>query len=220
MCPIFFSPSMTDETLATSLVKSEDRLLERAHARSELPTGLLPRNRALDRVIGRVWSLAQRAARDASLDTREELLDGDVGLEVEVLCRQALSIVALARSNLVDRLQKLTAVRTTTREEIHRRLARAEDRMREEFDRTLSLAVLARTAHMSPWHFARRFSEFHGMPPHRFLTRLRMARARTLIEQTEMPLSEIARACGYSSTTTFVRKCKAEWGHTPGALRA
>jgi AraC family transcriptional regulator len=56
---------------------------------------------------------------------------------------------------------------------------------------------MAAIACMSEFHFCRQFRLATGESPHAFLTRLRMERARRLLQHTDMPLRELSRAVGY-----------------------
>jgi transcriptional regulator GlxA family with amidase domain len=48
---------------------------------------------------------------------------------------------------------------------------------------------------------------------------LRLERARQLARQTDLPLSEIAAACGFVSSSHFSRTYRAAFGLAPGADR-
>ena len=58
---------------------------------------------------------------------------------------------------------------------------------------------------MSPRNFARVFSREVGMTPAAYVEALRLERARTLLETTEMQLEEIARRCGFGTVETIRR---------------
>ncbi|MCA1791780.1 MAG: AraC family transcriptional regulator, partial [Thioalkalivibrio sp.] len=76
--------------------------------------------------------------------------------------------------------------------------AKVIEYMQVHLDRHIKLAELAALCGLSPWHFSHAFRETHGYPPHRYLTRLRIQRARELLERTPMSITEIAMAIGYS----------------------
>lgn len=75
---------------------------------------------------------------------------------------------------------------------------RVVEYMQEHLDQSIRLAELAAVCDLSPWHFSRAFCETHGCPPHRYLTRLRVQRAREMLEHTPLSISEIAVVTGYS----------------------
>jgi len=83
---------------------------------------------------------------------------------------------------------------------------------------TLSLQRLADTVRLSPYHFCRAFRVSTGVPPHRFLIRTRMERARALLAG-KMSITEIASDCGYQSSQAFARVFRKEVGTTPADYR-
>jgi transcriptional regulator GlxA family with amidase domain len=62
---------------------------------------------------------------------------------------------------------------------------------------------LAAMALMSPRTFARRFRAATGTTPHQWLLDQRMLLAEQLLEQTDLPVDEIARRCGLGSADTL-----------------
>ena len=62
---------------------------------------------------------------------------------------------------------------------------------------------LAARALMSPRTFARRFRAATGTTPHQWLLDQRMLLAEQLLEQTDLPVDEIARRCGLGSADTL-----------------
>lgn len=100
------------------------------------------------------------------------------------------------------------------------RLRRAVDYMREHLERDIGLADIAAAAHLSPFHFARMFKHTMGLPPHRYLGRLRLEAAREMLAADALPLAEIAAACCFSTQANFTRAFRQFSGMTPGQYRA
>jgi AraC family transcriptional regulator len=69
----------------------------------------------------------------------------------------------------------------------------------------VSLDELAAEARLSSFHFTRMFKQSLGVPPRVYLTRLRMEKACELLEQTDLPITEIAFEVGYSSNQVLAR---------------
>ncbi len=82
------------------------------------------------------------------------------------------------------------------------------------------VARLARVSAVSEAHFARSFKEAFGLPPHRYLLTRRIERAKALLRDTSLPVSEIAFQTGWKSLGTFGRTFRDVTGQSPGDLRA
>jgi transcriptional regulator GlxA family with amidase domain len=75
--------------------------------------------------------------------------------------------------------------------------------MSEHLADDLSVERLAARVSMSPRNFARRFAEALGTPPGKFVQALRIDAARRLLTDGDVPLSTIARKCGFNSLETM-----------------
>src|SRR5438105_1349583 len=82
-----------------------------------------------------------------------------------------------------------------------------------------SVRQLARVSNVSAAHFARSFKEAFGIPPHRYLLTRRIERAKALLRDTDLPITEIAFQTGWSSLGTFGRTFRDVTGESPGDLR-
>ena len=79
---------------------------------------------------------------------------------------------------------------------------------------------LARVSGASEAHFARAFKQAFGVPPHRYLLTRRIERAKTLLRDTSLSITEIAFETGWNSLGTFGRIFRDVTGESPGELRA
>lgn len=103
--------------------------------------------------------------------------------------------------------------------ELVRRLLRARDRMTAAPEQPWTVARLARVGGVSEAHFARAFKQAFGVPPHRYLLTLRLERARALLRDTDTPVTDIARTCGWNSLGTFGRTFRDVLGTSPTRYR-
>lgn len=103
--------------------------------------------------------------------------------------------------------------------ELLRRLLRAKDRMDAASHEDWPIERLAKVSHVSQAHFARSFKQAFGIPPHRYLLTRRIERAKTLLRDTEMSITDIAFQTGWASLGTFGRIFRDITGQSPGALR-
>jgi transcriptional regulator GlxA family with amidase domain len=101
-----------------------------------------------------------------------------------------------------------------------RRLLRAKDRMDAASHEEWPVRRLARVSGVSEAHFARSFKEAFGVPPHRYLLTRRIEQATELLRDTDLSITEIAFATGWSSLGTFGRTFRDVTGESPGECRA
>jgi AraC family transcriptional regulator len=110
-------------------------------------------------------------------------------------------------------------LRRTTRDELLRRLARAEDYLRSGRSRpTLERAALE--AALSPFHLIRVFRAVHGETPLAFASRVRLEAARDSLMLADESIEEISRRAGYESRNAFDRAFRKAFGTTPGSVRS
>ncbi|MFA5988580.1 MAG: AraC family transcriptional regulator [Sphingomonas sp.] len=98
-------------------------------------------------------------------------------------------------------------------------LARAVATILEDASVPLSLNSLAKISGMSRSKFAKIFAEKLGTTPMEFVARTRLARGRTLILSTDLPVSDIAIMVGFSSRSHFSRAFSNAFGADPTSLR-
>ena len=86
-------------------------------------------------------------------------------------------------------------------------------------DRDLTVAVLARHAHMSARTFARRFRAATGTTPLQWVLRQRILLAQRMLETTDRGIEQIADACGFGSPATLRAHFNRIVGTSPLAYR-
>jgi transcriptional regulator GlxA family with amidase domain len=104
--------------------------------------------------------------------------------------------------------------------ELLRRLLRAKDRMDVASHEEWPIERLARVSRVSQAHFARSFRDAFGLPPHRYLLTRRIERAKALLRDTELSITDIAFQTGWKSLGTFGRIFRDITSASPGQLRA
>jgi transcriptional regulator GlxA family with amidase domain len=103
--------------------------------------------------------------------------------------------------------------------ELLRRLLRAKDRMDAASDEEWPVSRLAKVSGVSAAHFARSFKDAFGVPPHRYLLTRRIERAKALLRDTDLPITDIAFQTGWKSLGTFGRIFRDITGASPGEIR-
>jgi AraC-like DNA-binding protein len=86
-------------------------------------------------------------------------------------------------------------------------------------DERISLEALASMAGLSTHHFARSFRQSVGTPPHGYLLRRRLEHVEHLLRDTQLPLSQIALAVGFSDQSHLARHFRRSTGMPPSLAR-
>jgi AraC family transcriptional regulator len=82
-----------------------------------------------------------------------------------------------------------------------------------------ALADLAELIQLSPYHFCRAFKQSFGVPPHRYLTRRRIERAKALLTNPNDSVTNIGMAIGFCETSSFTAVFRKVTGMTPTEYR-
>lgn len=100
-----------------------------------------------------------------------------------------------------------------------RRVAVARQYLEDHFRESVTVSQLASVAHLSQRQLNDLFRRELGMTPHQYLLRLRMDRARRLLEQTRLSVQQVADAVGYGSLAAFSDRFSRHFGVSPTHFR-
>ena len=98
-------------------------------------------------------------------------------------------------------------------------IERAINFMEKHYDEDISLDQIARAAYLSTYHFCRLFKKQVGTTCNKYLSILRIERAKELLKETDLPVTEISFKAGFNYLTHFERVFKRLEGMTPSAYR-
>jgi AraC-like DNA-binding protein len=98
-------------------------------------------------------------------------------------------------------------------------IGRVRHHIHQNFAQKITLSDLAKKAHLSRFRFARLFHQRSGQPPMRYLRRVRVEAAKTLITTSPLPLRAIASMTGLVDEFHLSRVFRAVTGHPPSRLR-
>jgi AraC family transcriptional regulator len=89
----------------------------------------------------------------------------------------------------------------------------------EHLAESVPLAMLAELVRLSPYHFCRAFKQSFGVPPHRYHTARRIERAKTLLANPRLSVTDIGLTVGFSETSSFTAAFRKATGVTPTGYR-
>lgn len=93
------------------------------------------------------------------------------------------------------------------------------DYMNNHLSEKITVEELAGLLHVHPNYFIRMFKSYMGVPPLNYVNRLRVERAKSLLENTSLPVSAIMERLGFDDISTFSSFFKHYTGYNPSLFR-
>lgn len=97
----------------------------------------------------------------------------------------------------------------------HRKLIGVVEDMENHLEEPLSCAALAARSRLSERQMERLFRTHLRCTPRAYYMELRLQRARNLVQQSALPIGEVALACGFPSPSHFCRRYRERFGANP-----
>ncbi|MCC5950017.1 MAG: AraC family transcriptional regulator [Nitriliruptoraceae bacterium] len=144
-----------------------------------------------------------------------------------LLVQEALS-AAGSTTNAVDAAARLVAVEfhrlitsaaRGTSPRMHPAVVGARQLLDDRFSEAWTVPQLAEVVGLSPNHFSQVFRRDVGQTPHRYLMDRRLERARELLVQSQLGISELAAQLGFASGSHLARSFRAAEGMSPSEFR-
>lgn len=101
----------------------------------------------------------------------------------------------------------------------HAAILKVQNMITEKYMEQISVISLADMVNLTPAYLCVLFKQKYGMTINEYMTRIRMARAKELLEKTQLHLYEICYQVGYLSPAYFSRLFKKYTGQTPKEWR-
>jgi AraC family transcriptional regulator len=124
-----------------------------------------------------------------------------------------------AHRNVFREMEQIPAIRAATRVELYTRLQTARDFMEASLNQPVTVPQIARHACLSTHHFLRMFKHVFQETPHQYLTRRRMERARLMLLQSDVSVTQICFSLGFESLGSFSWLFRARSGLSPEQFR-
>lgn len=98
-------------------------------------------------------------------------------------------------------------------------LRQARDHADRNYATALDLTVLAGVAGMSKYHFQRLFTATYGVSPAAYVSQRRIERAQDLLRATNLTVTEVCHAVGFSSLGSFSSRFRELVGCSPSEFQ-
>ncbi|MDQ4054606.1 MAG: AraC family transcriptional regulator [Actinomycetota bacterium] len=98
-------------------------------------------------------------------------------------------------------------------------LRRARDHADRHYTQPLDLEALAAVAGLSKFHFQRLFKATYGLSPAAYVSQRRVERAQDLLRATNLTVTEVCHAVGFSSLGSFSSRFREIAGETPSEFQ-
>lgn len=89
----------------------------------------------------------------------------------------------------------------------------------ENYASDISPTDCAASIHLSYSYFAKLFRAVMGKTFKEYLTGVRLAKAHNILLSTDLPITDVATACGYSNLSYFISEYRKVYGRTPRETR-
>lgn len=99
---------------------------------------------------------------------------------------------------------------------MYRRIVEAKLFIDQHYDQKIELDNISDQACFSKYHFLRLFKQVYGMSPHKYLTSVRLNKAKALLDK-QMPVSDVCFDVGFDSLPSFSSLFKRQIGMSPKA---
>lgn len=121
--------------------------------------------------------------------------------------------------NVLKEAESILAIKSSTREELYRRISIAHDYIRAFYNQPIKLQDIAQVACLSPNHLLRNYSRIYGKTPHQHISEFRILKSKQLLSKIEFNITDITYELGFSNPASFSKMFKQHVGISPLQFR-
>lgn len=121
--------------------------------------------------------------------------------------------------DLIGLLYKHCVIREISALPTQKGFDRAITYINDHYAEDISSATISKLLGYDESYFCRKFKRQTGLTVMKYIQILRIEKARKLLTETELPVQEIARQCGFSDTAYFTNRFRSLLHTTPTQLR-
>ncbi|MBB6011772.1 AraC-like DNA-binding protein [Aquamicrobium lusatiense] len=144
----------------------------------------------------------------------DQTLSGPCEQTLQALYLEGLAFAFLAELSRLEAAET-QAASTELKPHEYRRVRRVADFLDANLERSISLASLSRLAGVNATTLGRQFQTIHGETIFNYVRARRLERARSLLRNGEMPVSQVGYSVGFTSAAAFATAYRRKFGHPP-----
>ncbi len=146
-------------------------------------------------------------------------------LEFELFCPEelAMEVLQMATQDQVKAYSlagKIKAKKKSTQIETFRRLLIAYEYIHDNITTPISLRELSLESSLSKYHLYESFRTIYGSTPYQYVNRVKIAKAKELLQKGQYSVSEVSDLFGFSNLAVFSKVFKKAHGCAPSYFRA
>lgn len=120
-----------------------------------------------------------------------------------------------SQQETLKEIRRIDGVKRSTKTELYARMMTAKEFIYDNWEKNLSLELIAKLVCMSSYHFHRTFSSVFGLSAIQYHKLIKMKKAKELISSNIYSISQIAEITGYDNIHSFSKSFKKHFGFPP-----
>lgn len=133
--------------------------------------------------------------------------------------KKLLHLAALVTTSFIDSEFNQKGIRTRSSSQYQQGIVQVTTYINQHYTEHIKIEDLANMCHLSRTYFISAFKKVIGETPYNYLLRLRISKAKTLLETTDYTIKEIANMSGFQKTNTFTSHFRTVTHMTPSEYR-
>jgi len=209
---IYFTPSLAAGVFSDLLI-SDEKLVDD-------PFELIDHKGTIN-FFQNLFPFSEDFIRDvSSFKAYLESTGGQEQLIVDDRLRSLLSSFILEHQrDILEKTEKIEAVKRSTKIEILRRLHIARDFIESFYTSDINLKQISETCFLSENLLLRYFRNAFGISPHQYIINRRLDMAKDYLQNSDRSFNEITLLAGFECPSSFGRLFKNRFGYTPLTAR-
>jgi AraC family transcriptional regulator len=197
------------EDVFHSTFNTDEYLLDYPEVRDKIPVNFFQKLYPNDKKMLRKIEPLRNLINQQGYDTKQ----------VNEMLHTLLEYIFRTQLNESKQAEQIESKKRSTKYEIYNRLNKAKDYIHSNAGEKIDLELLGKVSALSPHHLLRKFRSAYGITPHQYLTSIRLQKAKGLLINSKISITEICNAVGFESLSSFSLLFKKNFSQSPEIYR-